>query len=419
MDSFEKIMKFVVTPILIMGLFVVMTGILLTKRQAVVSEVSSDWYRGLGISTPVQIKHQPWTPYYGGGAGVDTVVAREDWSLRISTGVDGGWYGAKAVIVDSDFSNSSIAFSVQAYDWGEVEEVLVMFSSDDDLNNYYGIDLKEHFVNPVSGEWMDIVLDKTEFKVIEGRPKWSNVTNMAVKVIPVEGIPTRVWFDEFSQVPAIRSKAIITLAFDDGFASVMEVEKLMNNYEMRGTVYVVPEYLDNDNHLSQVQIDQLAKKGWDISGHGKGDLTELTAPEVDAQLALMRSYLAAGGYQGSEHFAYPEDGYNDSVKSQVLEYFESSRTINGLQQTPEYIYPVAVNAVAVSASTPASEVIALINRAIENDTWLILVWHDLNTEPINDTGYNIEDFAWVVNYIAKSGVEVLPYSLAYERLMAE
>lgn len=386
---------------------------MLRQDMALVDEVETGWYAGVGTNMPEPIIHQPWQPNYAGGQGIDTVIAREDWSLRISTGIDGDWYGARTTLDHTDLSETALSFSFRVQDWNELDRLMVMFSSNADFSDYFGINLSNYFAKPVSGEWIDIVLDTSEFEVIAGQPDWANITDMAVRVVPKAGESTRVWFDEFQKVKKNNDRAVISLTFDDGFASVPVVADIMAAHNMKGTAFVIPDFLGTEGYMTQTEVDALAASGWDISGHGKDNLVTLSPVDVDAQLALMHEYLETNGYQGAEHFAYPNGGYSRSVKSQILEYFSSARTIDGFQQTEEYIYPINVNAVTVSLQTPVKEVIAEIDQAIENNTWLILVWHDLNASPDNDIEYHINDFEWIIKYIESKSVEVEPYSVAY------
>src|SRR5690554_2118986 len=48
---------------------------------------------GVLLSSMEKISVPSWRDYYGGSMGVDKVILFEGPSVRISTGVDGGWYG--------------------------------------------------------------------------------------------------------------------------------------------------------------------------------------------------------------------------------------------------------------------------------------------------------------------------------------
>jgi peptidoglycan/xylan/chitin deacetylase (PgdA/CDA1 family) len=420
MDFLKSCVSYILVPLILLGLLVVATLWLLIEKAHLTPEAPPEPGIALGNGTVTPLGVTEWWPYYGGGAGVDRVITQDGWSLRVSTAGDGGWYGARAAFPATDLSDDSIRFSFRAHNWDEVERVMVLFASDSEFTDYYGINLKNYFARPVSGEWIEVILDPSEFEAIEGAPTWSSVNEVAVRVVPVPGVSTRVWFDEFGTVSEHERVAMVSHTFDDGFASVMDAAAIMDLYGQRGTAFIIPEFLETEGYLTQAEVDELANQGWDISGHGKDNLTELVPPDVDTHLAAMYAYLESNGYDGREHFAYPNGAYTESVQSQVLEYFTSARSIDGFHQPPELILPQNVNAITVSSSTPVTDVIAEIDRARETGTWLILVWHDFTPEPERDVEYHISDFEFVVEHLAaQEDIEVLPYSEAFSRLTAE
>jgi peptidoglycan/xylan/chitin deacetylase (PgdA/CDA1 family) len=357
-----------------------------------------------------------WKPYYGGGAGIDQAITVNDSSLRISTGSREGWYGARSVLPETAKGPNSISFAYRFENWEDTSRVMLLISSGDDFTNYFGINLQNYFAEPPGGEWRQVVIDRSAFEVIEGAPRWDTITDIAVRVVPKPGIATRVWIDDIQFHTVQRNQPIITFTFDDGHDSVMDAKSIMSQYGMRGTAYVIPEFLGTEGYMKQLEIDELATSGWDISGHGKKNLLKLSSVEADADLAQTYLYLVEHDYQGRQHYAYPNGGYSQSTQSLALEYFESARTIDGFAQPPELLYRQNVNAVTISVGTPVEAIVAEIERAKQEGTWLILVWHDFSDQPEIDYEYHLDDFEWLVEYVAKEELEVLPYSEAYARV---
>ena len=358
-----------------------------------------------------------WKAYYGGGFGLDKVITESQKSVRISTGIDGEWYGARADLPNIDMSNQAISFWVQAYDWNELDRLVIIFSSDSEFKNYYSLNLKNYFAKPASREWIEVVIEPSAFQVGEGNPDWKNIESIALRVVPIEGVMTRVWFDEFAFIDKSEREAIISMTFDDGFASTLDMAKLMKDHNYIGTAFIIPEFLGKENYLDQTEVDSLAGMGWEIAGHGKDNLTELNPVEIDTALAEMDRYLKEKNYQGREHFAYPNGGYNQYVESLVSAYFTSARTIDGFSQPQVKVYPSHVNAITISSSTPVTAIIDQIDQAVKDKTWLILVWHDFNSNPVKDVEYLSEDFNFVLNYLSNNNIKVLPYGHVYKEVM--
>lgn len=358
-----------------------------------------------------------WKTYYGGGFGLDKIITQSQKAVRISTGIDGEWYGAKADLSGIDMSDKVISFWVQVYDWNDLSRLIVSFSSDSEFKNYYSLNLKNHFAKPASKEWIEVVLDPSAFQVGEGSPDWKNIESVALRVVPVEGVMTRVWFDEFSFIDKPEKETIVSMTFDDGFASNLDMAKVMKEHNYIGTAFIIPEFLGKENYLDQAGVDTLASMGWEIGGHGKDNLIELKPVEVDTSLAEMNRYLKEKNYLGKEHFAYPNGSYNQYVESLVSAYFTSARTIDGFSQPQAKVYPSHVNAITISSSTPVTTIIDWIDQAVKDKTWLILVWHDFNSNPVRDVEYLSKDFDTVLNHLSKNNIKVLPYGQAYKEVI--
>ncbi len=358
-----------------------------------------------------------WKTYYGGGFGLDKIITQSQKAVRISTGIDGEWYGAKADLSGIDMSDKVISFWVQVYDWNDLSRLIVSFSSDSEFKNYYSLNLKNHFAKPASKEWIEVVLDPSAFQVGEGSPDWKNIESVALRVVPVEGVMTRVWFDEFSFIDKPEKETIVSMTFDDGFASNLDMAKVMKEHNYIGTAFIIPEFLGKENYLDQAGVDTLASMGWEIGGHGKDNLIELKPVEVDTSLAEVDRYLKEKNYLGKEHFAYPNGSYNQYVESLVSAYFTSARTIDGFSQPQAKVYPSHVNAITISSSTPVTTIIDWIDQAVKDKTWLILVWHDFNSNPVRDVEYLSKDFDTVLNHLSKNNIKVLPYGQAYKEVI--
>jgi len=423
MKKVKDIVVYVINPFLLVILIVILSLNFLAVQKDFPSEhlgyIQDSIIGNKERSLHVPMSIDEWSAYYNGGVGVDKVISISEESVRVSTGGDGSWYGAQTHIPSVDLSNKTISFSVRAFDWSELDRLILIFSTDQKFENYFSINLKNYFSKPASNEWISVVLEPSVLLATEGNPDLSNISSMALRVVPLPGVSTRVWFDEFKLSQKFSTKPIVTMAFDDGFASVMDMATEMDKYGYKGSAYIIPEFLNEESYMTSDDVDILANLGWDISGHGKNNLTTLVPADVDTDLAAAYNFLFERKYQGFEHYAYPNGAYNQSTKSQVLEYFKSARTIDGFSQPTEFLYPENVNAVTISSKTPLVEIIETIDQAVEDNTWLILVWHDFNKEPTSDVQYHTDDFIYILGYLQKKEVEVLPYSIVYDTIVED
>lgn len=404
--------------LLILVLISMGTLILLSQKEimATVLKVAKDGYRGVGSSIPQAVQISNWRNYYGGSMGIDRVISGSGNAVRISTGTDGNWYGARGDIKAMDLTDKSLRFLVRFDDFDSVRTFLVLIATDNGrFDNYFAFNVVGFFARPANGEWHEIIVDKSDFQVAQGNPDWSNVTDIGLRVTANAGNYTRVWFDGFS-VTDNTFAPIVSLTFDDGFRSNIQAADIMKEYGFAGTAYVIPSYLNTNRYLTQQEVDYLHNLGWDISGHGHTNLRLYSFADAEGDLALMKQYLNLHDYKGKNHYSYPNGGYTESLRSLVAEYFETGRTIDGLSQPQNYLIPTKINAKTISNIHSVENIKNWIDDAVREKSWLILTWHDLVAIPLSDTEYSIETFREIVRYLDEIGVEVLPFSEAYSRL---
>lgn len=408
-----------INTLLMIFLIAAFTVLIVSEKDVLVlnKEIKDKNYAGVGVEIPRTMNVSNWRKYYGGGLGLDSALLFDGPSVRVSTGVDGGWYGGKADIKQIDMTEKSIRFAVRFDDFNAVKTYLVIFASDEGLfDSYFSFNVKNFFADPSNNTWHEIVIDKSDFDVVQGNPDWSKITDVALRVSAESGVYTRVWFGGLSYVENTK-EPLITMTFDDGFKSNLVAQDIMAKYEFNATAYVIPQYLEQPNFLTQDDVNYLHESGWEISGHGNTNLKLYSLVDVDTQLAAVHSYLHERNYRGKEHFSYPNGGYTDSIRSLVSEYFDTARTIDGLSQPQGYVIPTKVNAKTVSIVNSADDIKRWVDDAAREKSWLVLTWHDLVENPGVDTEYSIQDFEEVVAYINNTGIKVLPFGEAYAKVI--
>lgn len=375
-----------------------------------------------GINSDFTLESQDWewSPLYGGGFGYDNVIkAKGVPSIRIATKADSGWFGAETSLGGVDLTNKSLNFSFRLQDWEELQRLALVIASDEGYKNSALLNLSNFFANPEAGEWISVNIELSYFEPLEGEVDWEKIEKLALRVVPREGVATRVWFGDFAFLEKEAINSVVSLTFDDGFLTNVEAAEKMSRYGFLGTAFIIPEFIGTENFLTEDDLEKLREFGWEIGGHGKTDLTTLSTVEVDTDLALTFEFLEKRGFKGRQNYAYPNGGYNELAKSQVLEYFSTARTIDGFSQPTTRIEKAKVNALTVSSSTPISEVLEAVDQAKKDNTWLIIVWHDFSNNPILDIEYRMEDFEFLLSYLERGGVEVLPYEEARQKIFTE
>jgi peptidoglycan/xylan/chitin deacetylase (PgdA/CDA1 family) len=107
----------------------------------------------------------------------------------------------------------------------------------------------------------------------------------------------------------------IVITFDNGYPEqVTFAPHVMARYGWPGVLNEITE-----NHLEPRQIWPIIHRGWEVDSHSltHPDLTELSASELQAQVAQSREYLQKTFHIPVNSFCYPSSEYNDAVIAAV------------------------------------------------------------------------------------------------------
>lgn len=90
-------------------------------------------------------------------------------------------------------------------------------------------------------------------------------------------------------------KPKISFTFDDGLASVLNAQRVLEKFEKVGTVYVVTNWIGRKNYLTAREIKSLAASGWEIGSHGSSHraMKACTESEAIAELSNSKQVLDA------------------------------------------------------------------------------------------------------------------------------
>jgi peptidoglycan/xylan/chitin deacetylase (PgdA/CDA1 family) len=234
-------------------------------------------------------------------------------------------------------------------------------------------------------------------------------------------------------LPAGLPGGMVSLTFDDGnFSPDMKqaFDKMRAN-NIPGTLYIVTNWVgDGDGHFSWSDVEYYAGICWEVGNHTKSHQHPLTltsgifANEVGlAEVALQQHGITASS------FAIPYgDGYNLVGGQVVLD----SRLLNvlnrlGCVKTSRQAFtgdnptvlndlatfnPMAIKVFSWKGSTPVSYIIGLIDQALAQKLWLVLVIHMVatNPDPTNNDQISLGNFQSVCNYIRNANIKTVTVS---------
>jgi peptidoglycan/xylan/chitin deacetylase (PgdA/CDA1 family) len=193
--------------------------------------------------------------------------------------------------------------------------------------------------------------------------------------------------DDFSfqpYQPTGFNRPLVTLTFDDGWAThYTNGLPILNKYGLNGTFYLVSGSMNTPGSMTTAQISALQSAGNQLASHTvtHPDLTTLSAAALDNELSSSQSTLKSNFGGAFSDFASPYGAYNNATISAISKYYRSHRTVdtgyNGKTDTD--MYRLRVQNIA-NTTTPA-EVQGWINEAIRTNTWLIIVYHQIDSAP--------------------------------------
>jgi len=102
------------------------------------------------------------------------------------------------------------------------------------------------------------------------------------------------------------AETVVSLTFDDGRASQMDAQAVLNQYDFDGTFYINSGFVDGANFVTRADLETLAAAGHEIGGHtvNHPDLAATSEAEVKRQVCNDRAVLTGWGYD-VRSFAYP------------------------------------------------------------------------------------------------------------------
>lgn len=367
-----------------------------SKSASSLDDLSSGWADEYGTGN---VRHVSSGQIEGAGA------------IALTVPTNGAAAGMSKVVTE-DYSKSNFRLWVKSSNWNQTGSANVIFMTDD--SNHFSMHLKTFFQDFKSDEWFDIAFTRQQFTKT-GNPNWSNITKIVLRAWTDNGGSPTIMFDGLAEYPQAE-RGVVSISFDDGWDTCYtEGAKKMEDYGYQGTQFIIPSLLGNAGRMTQTQVDDLHRKGWDISGHGAVDLTSLPIDQAADDLKQSALYLNEHGYRGANLYAYPNGQNNQAVRDEVQKYFPIARTINWSNQPLAYVNPLRINAFSPINSTPTAVIKQRIDEALNEGSWLVLCFHKITQTAGISTEYSVANFAEIMDYLKSVNADVQTISRVLTR----
>lgn len=224
------------------------------------------------------------------------------------------------------------------------------------------------------------------------------------------------------------TEAKVSFTFDDGLASsYAKAAPVLAQYGFSGTSYVatgcidmvtVPNKCAADNdlpYMSWAQVTELQNAyEWEIGAHSATHplMSEINASKLEKEVANSKSALVSRGFSANA-FATPYGDYDDAALAAIAKYYTSHRGFadTGYNSWPYSNYLLRVQQVQYGVSVDTVK--SYIDQAASTNTWLILVFHEVNDNPSvdpEDYQYSTADLASIASYVKSKSIKVVNVS---------
>jgi peptidoglycan/xylan/chitin deacetylase (PgdA/CDA1 family) len=200
---------------------------------------------------------------------------------------------------------------------------------------------------------------------------------------------------------------LVTFVFDDGFKSTYDrAFPVLNSSLFPGVTAVISLNAVGGytNYMNITELQTLQENKWEIASHSvtHPDLQLINDTQLDHELLDSKNTLWSNGFN-VYNFVSPYGSYNSHTQAHIMKYYDSDRSTQIKEIPPGNEYPLP--GTNIWSNTTPDEVKTWVDKAINNNSWLILVFHNIADHPGEDTPmwtegeWRTDELAQIVRYI--------------------
>lgn len=210
---------------------------------------------------------------------------------------------------------------------------------------------------------------------------------------------------ESASAPKLFEEPLVSVTFDDGWETVYtNGGPIMSKYNIASTQYILPGQFTAPAYLSLKQAKHMGEIGHEIASHTyeHSNLTKVNQKTMLRELDLSHKLLIDNKLvKDRVNFAPPNGAYNSGITAEVKKLYHSQRNVAG--NLADGVDDTDVNlkkgfnrydiiGYTVGPYTTMKQLEQAIEFAIENNGWLVLVYHQLEPDYEPEEGepsYNV------------------------------
>ena len=348
-------------------------------------------------------------------------------SLEITTPSDSSFFEAEKKI-NLDLSDKNIYFKIKIDKTLDLNGLDIYLSNNNwEKDSRFNIKGSNYDIDR-NNEWIQFGVGKGELRKIklgdwvksDQSFDWSKVDAIKFVATSQKGKNVTIDINDFTLVPDQKEPRAI-IVFDDGWSSVMNAVKIMNDYEIKGNVAVISTAVGKKNYLTLDNLKTLQNDyGWNIASHSSlhknavqtyVEKNDLLGFDIDINDALQ--YLINNNINSAPNwYIYPDGSTNGSIKEIIGRYYKFARATVSMPQVFPFAEPLEVGVFPVySDRTNVLDVHNAVSDAIKYNQTLFLMFHKLSIgTPTVFTEYSEKNFSTIIKDIKKQGIKVVTLS---------
>ncbi len=290
----------------------------------------------------------------------------------------------------------------------------ILMSNDASFQNYFITYYNASYKFTNLPGWNQVNLRASDWRVGAGSPSWTE---------PITRVRFRIYGTSVASysldglASGVTAMPAVVFTFDDADASLWtQAYAYMNDKNVRGTGYVVTDWVEGTNKVTWAQLQEMESAGWTIGNHTKAltDLSLLTLAEQEAALMDARTALSDHGITNSDYVAYPYGNYNeDTMMAMENLGMRLGRTMVAANNVSPLQSPFEISQREVIRWLPLSTVQTWVNTAVARQEILVLTFHDIGTSP-TATGWYVDRFRSLVDYLISQDIPIITMDDLYQ-----
>lgn len=209
----------------------------------------------------------------------------------------------------------------------------------------------------------------------------------------------------------------VSLRFDDGLKSQIQAFDLLREYNLTGSVYIIPNKLNSSidwekNYYLNPEELKKVSDFLEIGAHTKTHVDLIRNPKYKQEIIESKQLLEKENFT-IKTFVYPGGNYNPEVISEVMNNFECASTQDiGTNYLPINPYLLKDFTLRNYNSFETAK------RVIKKNSWNIITFHDIGSiekeeipesykKVANSNSFSLEEFKKIIIYLKQNNITVI------------